>query len=224
MDSQGVISSIDTLVIDNYDSFTYNIVQYLEELGAIVTVIRNDACSIHDIEQLNPRRIVISPGPGAPRSAGISMSVITHFAGRVPILGVCLGLQCIFEAFGGTVTRAGEVVHGKASEMKHDGQGIFKGLPNPFQAVRYHSLAGTWSSLPDCLEVTCTSGSADNVQKCSEPNGTAQIVQSLHLIQGIRHKTLQALEAVQFHPESVLTEFGHEMLDNWMKMKITVAD
>ena len=210
---------VDTLVIDNYDSFTYNIVQYLEELGASVTVIRNDACSIEDIERINPRRIVISPGPGAPRSAGISMSVITHFAGRVPILGVCLGLQCIFEAFGGVVGRAGEVVHGKASVMKHDGKGVFQGLPNGFNAVRYHSLAGTWSSLPDCLEVTCTSGSPEDALEQSTPSSEDGSIRSLHIIQGVRHKTLKALEAVQFHPESVLTEYGHEMIQNWLHME-----
>jgi len=211
-------SVVDTLVIDNYDSFTYNIVQYLEELGASVTVIRNDACSIEDIERFNPRRIVISPGPGAPRSAGISMSVITHFAGRVPILGVCLGLQCIFEAFGGVVDRAGEVVHGKASVMNHDGKGVFHGLPNGFNAVRYHSLAGTWSSLPDCLEVTCTSGSPEETAREQSTPSSDGSIRSLHIIQGVRHRTLKALEAVQFHPESVLTEYGHEMLQNWLQM------
>jgi anthranilate synthase/indole-3-glycerol phosphate synthase/phosphoribosylanthranilate isomerase len=210
------LSNVDTLVIDNYDSFTFNIVQYLEELGASVTVLRNDACSIDELICLNPSRIVISPGPGSPKSAGISNAIITHFAGRVPILGVCLGLQCIYESFGGLVTRAGEVVHGKASLMKNDGKGIFQGLPKEFNAVRYHSLAGTWSSLPDCLEVTCTSGDIQSIDNKSKQD---DIVQNLHLIQGIRHKTLKALEGVQFHPESILTEYGHDLFKNWLKMK-----
>jgi len=149
---------VDTLVVDNYDSFTYNLVQYLEELGAAVTVVRNDALSAAALAALRPRRVVISPGPGAPRDAGASLELVRLLAGKVPLLGVCLGMQAMFEAFGGTVTHAGEVVHGKACAVRHDARGLFAGLPSPLRAVRYHSLAGTWESLPDCLEVTCTSG------------------------------------------------------------------
>lgn len=184
-----------TLVIDNYDSFTYNIVQYLEELGADVTVARNDAITLEGVEALAPVRIVISPGPGAPRDAGISSDVIRAWAGRVPIFGVCLGLQCMYEVYGGTVTHAGEIMHGKTSEMLHGGVGVFAGLPSPFLAVRYHSLAGTRDTLPPELDVTCATG-----------NG---------VIQGVRHKTL-AVEGVQFHPESVLTQHGHALLRNFL--------
>jgi anthranilate synthase/aminodeoxychorismate synthase-like glutamine amidotransferase len=146
---------VDTLMIDNYDSFTFNLVQYLEQLGTRVTTVRNDAVTLEDIEAMAPRRIIISPGPGAPRDAGISCDTIRHFAGRVPIFGVCLGLQCMYEVFGGTVTHAGEIVHGKTSEMTHDGKGVFRDIPSPFKAVRYHSLAGTKPTLPDVLEVSC---------------------------------------------------------------------
>jgi anthranilate synthase/aminodeoxychorismate synthase-like glutamine amidotransferase len=184
-----------TVMIDNFDSFTYNIVQYLEELGASVRVFRHDAITVAQLEALSPRRIVISPGPGAPRDAGVSSDVIRAFGGRVPILGVCLGLQCMYEVFGGTVTSAGEIMHGKTSPIAHDGRGVFKGLPSPFQAVRYHSLAGTLDTLPACLEVTATS-----------PGG---------VIQGVRHREW-ALEGVQFHPESILTEHGHAMLRNFL--------
>lgn len=155
-----VAGEVETLVVDNYDSFTFNIVQYLEELGARVTVVRNDAMTARELAALRPRRVVVSPGPGAPRDAGVCLELIALLAGKVPLLGVCLGLQCIFEAFGGVVTHAGEVVHGKACEMRHDARGVFAGLPSPLRAVRYHSLAGTWASLPACLEVTCTSGGA----------------------------------------------------------------
>jgi anthranilate synthase/aminodeoxychorismate synthase-like glutamine amidotransferase len=179
-----------------YDSFTYNIVQYLEELGASVTTLRHDAATLADIEALSPARIVISPGPGAPRDAGISCDVIRAWAGRVPILGVCLGLQCMYEVYGGTVTHAGEIMHGKQSPLEHDGRGVFAGVPSPFLAVRYHSLAGTRETLPAVLEVTATS-----------PGG---------IIQGVRHREL-CVEGVQFHPESILTEHGYKIFANFLK-------
>ena len=184
-----------TVMIDNYDSFTYNIVQYLEELGATVRVFRSDAITLPQLEALAPRRIVISPGPGAPRDAGVSCDVIRAWAGRVPILGVCLGLQCMYEVYGGTVAPAGEVMHGKTSPIEHDARGVFAGLPSPFRAVRYHSLAGTPATLPACLEVSATS-----------PGG---------VIQGVRHREMR-VEGVQFHPESILTEHGHAMLRNFL--------
>lgn len=188
-------------MVDNYDSFTFNLVQYLEQLGATVTTVRNDAVTLADIEALAPRRIIISPGPGAPRDAGISCEVIKRFAGRVPIFGVCLGLQCMYEVFGGTVTHAGEIVHGKTSDMSHDGKGVFAGVPSPFKAVRYHSLAGTRDTLPAALEVTCTTA-----------NG---------IIQGVRHRDL-VVEGVQFHPESILTEYGYDMLKNFLSWDTAV--
>ena len=184
-----------TLMVDNYDSFTYNIVQYLEELGASVVVVRHDAATLADIEALSPARIVISPGPGAPKDAGISCDVIRAWAGRVPILGVCLGLQCMFEVFGGVVAHAGEIMHGKTSPMTHDGRGVFAGVPSPFDAVRYHSLAGVRDTLPAVLEVTCTS-----------PGG---------VIQGVRHRDF-VVEGVQFHPESILTQHGYALLRNFL--------
>ncbi len=141
-------------MIDNYDSFTFNLVQYLEELGAEVVTVRNDAVTLDDVRAMNPRRIIVSPGPGAPKDAGISMEVIREFGGKVPIFGVCLGLQCMYEVYGGTVTHAGEIMHGKTSDMAHDGKGIFEGLPSPFRAVRYHSLAGE-SSRARALRVLC---------------------------------------------------------------------
>jgi anthranilate synthase/aminodeoxychorismate synthase-like glutamine amidotransferase len=190
---------VDTLMIDNYDSFTYNIVQYLEELGTAVTVKRNDAVTIEEIKSMNPKRIVISPGPGNPSSAGISNQVIREFKGKVPILGVCLGLQCMFEVFGGTVSHAGEVVHGKQSEMYHDGKGVFKDIPSPFLAVRYHSLAGVEETIPtDELEVTCRTKN--------------------NIIQGVRHK-IYNIEGVQFHPESIKTEYGKELFMNFIKFE-----
>eukprot|EP00743_Colponemidia_sp_Colp-15_P008487 GILK01009231.1.p1 GENE.GILK01009231.1~~GILK01009231.1.p1 ORF type:complete len:196 (+),score=8.75 GILK01009231.1:41-628(+) len=185
-----------TLLIDNYDSFTYNLYQYLAELGAQVQVYRNDEITLEECIKLNPARILISPGPGAPCDSGVSIPVIKHFAGKVPIFGVCLGHQAIYEVFGGTVTRAGEVVHGKTSSMTHDGRGIFEGVPSPFKAVRYHSLAGTPDTLPDVLEVTARSESG--------------------VIQGVRHKSM-VVEGVQFHPESILTEHGKTMLANFLQ-------
>ena len=187
------------LLIDNYDSFTYNLYQYLCELGAEVEVFRNDKIGLEDIDQMSPERIVISPGPCTPKEAGISVETIRTFAGKVPILGVCLGHQCMAEAFGGVVAGAGEIKHGKMSRITHDGKGVFAGLPNPFEAVRYHSLAIVPETMPDVLEVTATSESG--------------------IIMGARHKEL-LIEGVQFHPESILTKPGKQLLDNFLKMRM----
>jgi len=186
------------LLIDNYDSFTYNLYQYLCELGATVEVFRNDKISVEEIEAMAPERIVISPGPCTPREAGISVEVVRRFAGRLPLLGVCLGHQCIGEAFGGVVAGAGEIRHGKMSTITHDGRGVFVGLPNPFEAVRYHSLAIVPESLPECLEVSARAESG--------------------VIMGVRHRELAALEGVQFHPESILTAPGKALLANFLRM------
>ena len=183
------------LVIDNYDSFTYNLVQYLGELGATPEVRRNDQTTVAEIERLAPTRIVISPGPKTPNEAGICLDVIKAFSGRIPILGVCLGHQAIGQAFGGKVIRAPELMHGKTSMISHDGKTIFSGLPNPFPATRYHSLIVERSTLPDCLEISATTGD---------------------LIMGLRHKEMN-VEGVQFHPESVLTEAGKQLLANFLK-------
>ena len=188
------------LMIDNYDSFTYNVVQYLGELGADVQVYRNDEITIAEIEGLNPERIVISPGPCTPNEAGISVATIEHFAGKKPILGICLGHQCIGQAFGGKIVRARQVMHGKTSMIHHRNQGVFKDLKNPFEATRYHSLVIEKVSLPDCLEVTAWTANADG---------------SIDEIMGVRHKSL-AIEGVQFHPESILTEHGHDLLRNFI--------
>jgi para-aminobenzoate synthetase component 2 len=185
------------LLIDNYDSFTYNLFQYLSELGQEVDVRRNDAITLDGIERLAPERIVISPGPGAPRDAGISNEVIRHFGGHVPLLGVCLGHQCIGETYGGTVTHAGEIRHGKTSPVHHDGKGVFRGLKSPFDAVRYHSLAVMKEGLPDCLEVSART-----------ENG---------IIMGLRHKEY-IVEGVQFHPESIMTRVGKDLLRNFLEM------
>jgi anthranilate synthase/aminodeoxychorismate synthase-like glutamine amidotransferase len=185
------------LLIDNYDSFTYNLYQYLCELGADVEVFRNDKIGLEDIDAMAPERIVISPGPGSPKEAGISVEAIRRFAGSVPLLGVCLGHQCIGEAYGAVVAGAGEIKHGKMSQISHDGKGVFKGLPNPFAAVRYHSLAIVPETLPDVLEVSARSESG--------------------VIMGVRHKQL-TLEGVQFHPESILTKPGKQLLANFLKM------
>jgi anthranilate synthase/aminodeoxychorismate synthase-like glutamine amidotransferase len=185
------------LLIDNYDSFTYNLYQYLCELGAEVEVFRNDKRGLEDIDQMAPERIVISPGPCTPKEAGVSVDTIRRFGGQVPILGVCLGHQCIGEAFGGVVAGAGEIKHGKMSTITHDGRGVFVGLPNPFQAVRYHSLAIVPETVPEVLEVSATAESG--------------------VIMGIRHKQY-SLEGVQFHPESILTEPGKQLLANFLKM------
>jgi anthranilate synthase component 2 len=189
------------LMIDNYDSFTYNIVQYLAELKADVQVYRNDEISIADIERLAPEKIVISPGPCTPNEAGISVEVITHFAGRLPILGVCLGHQSIAQAFGGKIVRAKQVMHGKTSPMHHSNSGVFAELTNPFEATRYHSLVIEQISLPSCLEITAWTENEDG---------------SLDEIMGVRHKTLP-IEGVQFHPESILTEHGHDLLNNFLE-------
>ena len=185
------------LLIDNYDSFTYNLYQYLCELGADVTVVRNDAVSVDDLEAMAPERIVISPGPCTPKEAGISVETVRHFAGRVPLLGVCLGHQCIGEAFGGVVRGAGEIKHGKLSTVTHDGTGVFAGLPSPFQAIRYHSLAIDDDTVPEGLEVTARSESG--------------------VIMGVRHREY-AVEGIQFHPESIMTEHGKELLGNFLVM------
>ena len=191
------------LMIDNYDSFTYNIVQYLGELGQDVRVYRNDEISIADIEKLAPQKIVISPGPCTPKEAGISMAVIEHFAGKVPLLGVCLGHQAIGQVFGGDVVRARQVMHGKTSPIYHKNTGVFTGLRNPLTATRYHSLIIARDSLPACLEVTAWT---------QKPDG------SMVEIMGGRHRTLK-VEGVQFHPESILTEQGHELLKNFLDGK-----
>jgi anthranilate synthase/aminodeoxychorismate synthase-like glutamine amidotransferase len=185
------------LVIDNYDSFTYNLVQYLGELGAEMRVVRNDQITVDDIERRLPQKIVISPGPKTPKEAGICLEVIGRFSGRVPILGVCLGHQSIGQAFGGKVIRAPQLMHGKTSQIHHDGRTIFSGLPNPFVATRYHSLIVERETLPPCLEVSATS-----------PDG---------LIMGLRHRQMK-VEGVQFHPESILTEFGKQLLANFLKI------
>ena len=185
------------LVLDNYDSFTYNLVQYLGELGAEVKVTRNDESSVDEIEAMAPERIVISPGPGTPDDAGVSLALIERLGrARVPILGVCLGHQAIGQAFGGKVVRAGRVMHGKVSRVRHDGRGVFAGLPGEFTATRYHSLVVERSTLPEALEVTAQSEDGE--------------------IMGLRHRTL-AVEGVQFHPEALLTEHGHRMLENFLK-------
>ena len=189
------------LMIDNYDSFTYNVVQYLAELKADVQVYRNDEISIADIERLAPEKIVISPGPCTPNEAGISVETITHFAGRVPILGICLGHQSIGQAFRGKIIRAKQVMHGKTSFIHHSSSGVFTGLSNPFEATRYHSLVIEQSSLPRCLEITAWTANDDG---------------SLDEIMGVRHKEL-SIEGVQFHPESILTQHGHDLLNNFLE-------
>ena len=189
------------LMIDNYDSFTYNVVQYLAELGADVHVHRNDEITVEEIEALKPERLVISPGPCTPNEAGISMEAIRHFAGKLPILGICLGHQAIGQVYGGNVIRAGQVMHGKVSPVYHSDTGVFRGLNNPLQATRYHSLVIEKESLPDCLEVTAWTRNEDG---------------SVEEIMGVRHKTLP-IEGVQFHPESIMTEEGHELLRNFLR-------
>ncbi|CAI2499354.1 aminodeoxychorismate synthase component II [Serratia liquefaciens] len=188
------------LLIDNYDSFTYNLYQYFCELGAEVLVKRNDELQLADIERLAPQRLVISPGPCTPNEAGISLAAIQHFAGKLPILGVCLGHQALGQAFGAKVVRAREVMHGKTSAIRHLDSGVFHGLNNPLTVTRYHSLVLEAATLPDCFEVTAW----------SERNGVRDE------IMGIRHRQL-ALEGVQFHPESILSEQGHQLLDNFLK-------
>ena len=189
------------VMIDNYDSFTYNVVQYLGELGADVRVFRNDEITIEEIEAMKPDHLVISPGPCTPNEAGISVEAIKHFAGKLPILGICLGHQSIGQAFGGDIVRAGEVMHGKTSPVRHLDSGVFEGLAQDFNATRYHSLVIDKHTIPDCLEITAWT---------ENPDG------SMDEIMGVRHKTL-SIEGVQFHPESILTEHGHDMLRNFLK-------
>jgi len=188
------------LMIDNYDSFTYNLVQYFGELGADIKVVRNDEITIEEIAALAPEKIVISPGPCTPTEAGVSIDTIKTFAGKIPLLGVCLGHQSIGQALGGKVIRAPFVMHGKTSPVYHNSKGVFAGLKNPFQATRYHSLVIEKESIPDCLEITAWTQNDDG---------------SMAEIMGVKHKTL-ALEGVQFHPESILTEHGHDMLRNFL--------
>jgi anthranilate synthase component 2 len=182
-------------MIDNYDSFTYNLVQYFSELGAEVAVHRNDEITVEQIAALNPQHIVVSPGPCTPTEAGVSVAVIQQFSGRIPILGVCLGHQSIGQAFGGRIVHARQLMHGKTSLIYHHSNSVFTGLPNPFTATRYHSLVIERESLPECLEITAWTDDGE--------------------IMGVRHKTL-AVHGVQFHPESILTEHGHEMLANFL--------
>lgn len=183
------------LMIDNYDSFTYNLVQYLGEMGQQLKVFRNDKITIEEIEELRPDRIVVSPGPCTPNEAGISVAAIKHFAGKVPILGVCLGHQSIGQAFGGEIVRASRLMHGKTSMVHHDGAGVFAGLPNPFEATRYHSLIIRRETIPDCLQITAETDQRE--------------------IMGVRHKDLP-IEGVQFHPESILTTDGKKLLANFV--------
>ena len=187
-------------MLDNYDSFTYNLVQYLGELGAQVEIFRNDEITLADIERLCPEKIVISPGPCTPNEAGISCAVIQAYSGKIPILGVCLGHQAIGQVFGGNVVRAKKPMHGKTAPIHHYNQGVFRGLPSPFTAVRYHSLVVEQKSLPDCLEITAwTQDEAGNIDE----------------IMGLRHRTLK-IEGMQFHPESIATEHGHALLKNFL--------
>ncbi|MBI1423466.1 MAG: anthranilate/aminodeoxychorismate synthase component II [Gammaproteobacteria bacterium] len=189
------------LMIDNYDSFTYNLVQYFGELGVEVSVHRNDKITLAEIEKLNPKYIVISPGPCTPNEAGVSIETIKRFAGKKPILGVCLGHQSIGQAFGGRIIHAKQIMHGKTSQMHHKDVGVFRGLPNPFEATRYHSLVIEKETIPDCLEVTAWTTDAGN---------------GMDEIMGVRHKEF-AIEGVQFHPESILTTPGHDLLRNFLE-------
>ena len=192
------------LMIDNYDSFTYNLVQYLGELGADVHVYRNDQITVEEMVVLQPERVMISPGPCTPSEAGVSIDAINYFAGKLPILGVCLGHQSIGQAFGGEIIHAREIMHGKTSMIYHNNKGVFKGLNNPYEATRYHSLVINKYKLPDCLEVTAWT---------QDDNG------ELDEIMGVRHKTLP-IEGVQFHPESILSEHGHDLLQNFLNMEM----
>ena len=189
------------LMIDNYDSFTFNLVQYLQTLGAEVRVERNDAMSVAEIERLVPEKIVISPGPGTPDDAGVSMALIEQLGQRVPILGVCLGHQAIGQVYGGHVIRAGRIMHGKTSAIHHQGKGVFAGLPDGYEATRYHSLVVDKTRLPDCLEITAWTENADG---------------SMEEIMGLRHREYP-VEGVQFHPESILTQHGHALLRNFLE-------
>ena len=188
------------LMIDNYDSFTFNVVQYLLELGAEVAVRRNDEITIADIEAMAPQKIVISPGPCTPNEAGVSLDTVAYFAGKIPLLGICLGHQSIGQSFGGDIVRAKAVMHGKTSMIHHNGSGVFAELANPFEATRYHSLVVAPETMPDCLEVTAW----------TEENG------EIDAIMGLRHRELD-VEGVQFHPESILTEHGHQLFNNFLQ-------
>ena len=188
------------LMIDNYDSFTFNVVQYLLELGAEVAVRRNDEITIADIEAMAPQKLVISPGPCTPKEAGVSLDTVAYFAGKIPLLGICLGHQSIGQSFGGDIVRAKAVMHGKISMIHHNGSGVFAELANPFEATRYHSLVVAPETMPDCLEVTAW----------TEENG------EMDAIMGLRHRELD-VEGVQFHPESILTEHGHQLLNNFLQ-------
>ena len=190
------------LMIHNYDSFTYNIVQYFGELDQEVKVVRNDQVTLEQIERWQPKYLVIGPGPCSPTEAGISIPAINHFAGKIPLLGVCLGHQAIGQAFGGNIIRAKTVMHGRLSDMHHSSKGIFSNLPSPFAATRYHSLVIEQESLPECLEVTCWTNQADG---------------SIEEIMGVKHKTL-AVEGVQFHPESILSQHGHQIFKNFLEI------
>ncbi len=195
------------LMIDNYDSFTFNLVQYLGELGQPVKVVRNDALDVAAVRALKPSRIMISPGPGTPDDAGISLALIQALGAEIPIFGVCLGHQAIGQAFGGKVVRARQIMHGKTSPIRHRGLGVFAGLPDPFEATRYHSLVVARDSVPDCLEVTAWTEKADG---------------SLDEIMGLRHRSLP-IEGVQFHPESILTRHGHDLLRNFLGLPLPRA-
>ena len=191
------------LMIDNYDSFTYNLVQYLQALGAEVRVERNDALSVDEIEKLAPQRIVISPGPCTPNEAGVSMAVIERMGATTPMLGVCLGHQSLGQVYGGDVVRAGRIMHGKTSRIRHEGKGVFAGLPDGYEATRYHSLVVDKATLPDCLEVTAWTDNEDG---------------SMEEIMGLRHREFP-VEGVQFHPESILTQHGHALLKNFLERR-----
>ncbi|NMZ66572.1 aminodeoxychorismate/anthranilate synthase component II [Pseudomonas oryzihabitans] len=191
------------LMLDNYDSFTYNLVQYLGELGAEVKVVRNDEVPVEALDDLAPERIVVSPGPCTPNEAGIALATLERFAGKLPVLGVCLGHQSLGQAFGGEVVRAREPMHGKTSPVYHNGEGVFAGLPNPFTVTRYHSLVVKRETLPECLEITAWT---------QHPDG------SMDEIMGLRHREFM-IEGVQFHPESILTEHGHDLLANFLQQQ-----
>lgn len=195
------------VMIDNHDSFTYNLVHYLQELGADVVVVQSDATTLDDLDALAPDALMISPGPCTPNEAGISMAAVRHFAGKTPVLGVCLGHQCIGQVFGADVVRAGRVMHGKTSLVHHTGLGVFAGLENPFQVTRYHSLVIDQAALPDCLEVTAWT---------ETPEG------AIEEIMGVRHRSL-AVEGVQFHPESILTHHGHALLARFLGIPLPAA-